>query len=543
MLIKGGSEVGMKQKKRLVMYLFICMLSMSMTLGGIVSAKESTEVVPAWVSQEVQAWKALELLRGDSQGNLLLQNEISRVEFIAFINRIMNYQAESNKELNDVSDDAWFAADVKKAIAAQILQGDGKGNINPTQPITREEAAVIVTRVFQLISTANELQPFQDDANISAWAKEAVYTLKHAGFVIGNSLGQFEARKAITRAEAIKMINNVMGYLVADHKVHSDITSTNLVVNTSDNTLSNINLSGNLYITVGAAGGTIVLDNVNVTGTIYVNGNAKVVIRNSHAGQMIVSSDVEDAIMIELEGSTTVSSLTLHTATELAVGAQASIDTLTINAASIVTGTGAIETAVINAEGVSLSQHPNKLTLTADKVTIAGKVVTKDEPKQEPVDDDTSTGSGPSTPSSKATKLYSYEQMLSVTKPTASEALVQQYINFLQDPSYTPSIASSATTVPNLTNALTFVDASFDIKPSIFPSLRSINTSVLNEQRTILWIGTDEGVTKVKLSDNTMQSYTTDNKQLIDNRVLLIIADGSKGIFAITETGVSHIYQ
>ncbi|URN96742.1 MAG: S-layer homology domain-containing protein [Candidatus Pristimantibacillus lignocellulolyticus] len=533
----------MKRKKRLVSYLLVCILSVSM--GLIASAEKSeisTQPTPSWVSNEVETWKDLDLLRGDSQGNLLLQNEVSRVEFITFINRIMNHQVESDKLINDVPENAWYASEMKKAIAAGIIQGDEKGNMNPTQSLTREEAALILTRIFQLIKPTEEIQSFQDHDTISAWAKDAVYTLKHAGFVVGNSAGKFEPKKSITRAEAIKMINNVMGQLIADDKVHSNITGTNLVVNTAGSTLSNISLAGNLYITVGAEEGTIVLDNVNVAGTIYINGSAKVIIRNSRVEQLIVNhADVSTTI--ELEGNTTIANLTLQTASQLVVAPQSSVVTLTVNAASSVTGTGTINKALINADNVSFSQSPKKITLTVKKVTIAGKVLTKEELEKDPSDNNTSTGPGTSTPSPKVTELFTYEQLLSVAKPTDSEALVQQYIRFLQDPSYTPSIANSATEVPDFTNALTFVNADFDVKPSIFASLRGINTSILNKDRTILWIGTDAGVTQIKLSDNAMKSYNVENKQLTDNRVLLIISDGNTGIFAITENGVSHIYQ
>ncbi|MNC61433.1 hypothetical protein D3C75_1113740 [compost metagenome] len=97
--------------------------------------------------------------------------------------------------------------------------------------------------------------------------------------------------------------------------------------------------------------------------------------------------------------------------------------------------------------------------------------------------------------------------------------------------------------MPDLVNAITFVNYQFDLKPSIFASLRGINSSVLDSKRTYLWIGTDSGVTRINLSTSEMTSYTAEDKQLADNKVLLLISDGSTGVFAITETGVSHIYQ
>ena len=121
--------------------------------------------------------------------------------------------------------------------------------------------------------------------------------------------------------------------------------------------------------------------------------------------------------------------------------------------------------------------------------------------------------------------------------------MAKQYLTFLQDPSYTPSIANKDVTMPNLVNAITFVNYEFNIKPSIFASMRGINTSVLDKTRTYLWIGTDIGVTKINLKSNEMTSYSAQGKQLYDDKVLLLLPDEGTGVLAITQTGVSHIYQ
>lgn len=124
-----------------------------------------------------------------------------------------------------------------------------------------------------------------------------------------------------------------------------------------------------------------------------------------------------------------------------------------------------------------------------------------------------------------------------------AEGLAKQYLAFLQDPSYTPSIANAGVEMPDMVNAITFVNYQFTLKPSIFASLRGVNTSVLDSTRTYLWIGTDSGVTRINLLTNEMTGYTAEGKQLYDDKVLLLISDGGKGVFAITLTGVSHIYQ
>lgn len=95
----------------------------------------------------------------------------------------------------------------------------------------------------------------------------------------------------------------------------------------------------------------------------------------------------------------------------------------------------------------------------------------------------------------------------------------------------------------HLSNANTFVNYQFDVKPSLFPALRGVNTSVLDHNRKNLWIGTDHGVTKINLKSNKMTEYQAADDQLVDDKVLLLISDGGKGVFAITVSGVARISQ
>jgi len=142
-----------------------------------------------------------------------------------------------------------------------------------------------------------------------------------------------------------------------------------------------------------------------------------------------------------------------------------------------------------------------------------------------------------------STKIYSYDQVLSGFAETGAYGDVKQYVRFVRDSTYKPSEANAVigATLPNFANSHTFVNADYDVKPSIFAALRSVNTSVLDARRENLWIGTDNGVMKINLATNAITEYTMENKQLADNKTLLLISDGSSGVFAITENDVSYI--
>jgi hypothetical protein len=138
---------------------------------------------------------------------------------------------------------------------------------------------------------------------------------------------------------------------------------------------------------------------------------------------------------------------------------------------------------------------------------------------------------------------YNYTQVLNSFEDQGAQGLVKQYVTFLQDPTYKPAIANKGTYMPNFKNAVTFVNTDFNVKPSIFASLRSVNTSVLDKTRNFLWVGSDKGVTMTNLKSNKIKSYTKADGGLVDDQVLLLIDDEHQGVYVITETGVSHLIQ
>ena len=71
--------------------------------------------------------------------------------------------------------------------------------------------SVIINNVIGIdadISTNRDI--FKDDTNISAYAYEAVYTMKSLGILKGYESGEFNPKGNLTRAEAAKVIAMVM---------------------------------------------------------------------------------------------------------------------------------------------------------------------------------------------------------------------------------------------------------------------------------------------------------------------------------------------
>lgn len=576
--------------------------AMVFAFGQSASASAAKEPIPAWASAEIDYWKESGLLKGDRDGLIRPQQTINRAEFIAFVNRVFNYKAKSDKKFGDVDASAWYAEEIAKAHAAGILEGDSRGNASPLATLTREEAAVILKRVFDVASSSATGPRFADDEAIASWAASAVYALKEAGYAQGAG-GAFQPKKGMTRAEAIKMINNIMGSLIADSSVHENVSSRNVVINTAGGVLKGAKISGDLYLAPGIGEGGFTIEDSEIEGTIYVLGGGEqgIVLKNSKAKTVKINNPLDTPKLIlsgtssvdgiealtgasivndsaspigslnvrgGASGAITVSGdvtlLTIDSPAAVSVGTsrigtltftkqsggaeakldgQAQVDKVVADAGVKVTGSGSIGEAIINAEGAIFEKAPGKWTLNAKRATIAGKDVTQSSGSGGGGGGAGGGGSGGGNDLS--TKIYSYDQVLSLFAETGAYGDAKQYVRFLKDPTYDPNTANTVigSTLPKFTNSRTFVNGEYDVKPSIFASLRSVNTSVLDVRRENLWIGTDTGVTKINLATNAMTEYTAENKQLADNKTLLLISDGGSGVFAITENGVSYIRQ
>lgn len=422
----------MKFKWKQTLGVFAVVSSVAFT-GMPAASAEVAEKIPAWAAEEIASWKEMGLLKGNQEGLVLPNEGIRKTEFVALINRIFHFSEESGQSFTDVPKKAWYASDISKAVAAGALIGNGEGRINPLEVLTREQAALILSRVFNVAASGNSFVPFTDDAQLAGWSKEAVYAMKEAGYVAGTPQGAFQPKKALTRAEAVKMMNNTMGLLVADGGDHSGTSGSNLIVNTAGGTLSDLNFSGNVYITPGVGEGNLSFINAKIGGTVYINGGGmnSITLTDSHVGRIVISKpaspvrvmlkgktiagkiDVTSAARIVNESDQTVSTVNLLTrasdavsvsgdVNELNVAAPASftleggqigsfnvsskaggsaiklnkggvVKKMTLNSAAAVTGEGTITEAVVNGEGVSFSVKPDKLTMNAAKVSIGGQ--------------------------------------------------------------------------------------------------------------------------------------------------------------------------
>ena len=112
-------------------------------------------------------------------------------------------------EFSDVDENEWYAPYVGGAFTMGCIKGEN-GIFRPNDSITREDAAVIAYRFSADNITDNGTAHFADYNDIADYAKNAVNVLSKAKIINGFTDGSFKPKANTTRAEAAKIIYEIM---------------------------------------------------------------------------------------------------------------------------------------------------------------------------------------------------------------------------------------------------------------------------------------------------------------------------------------------
>ncbi|GMK37669.1 hypothetical protein PCCS19_07230 [Paenibacillus sp. CCS19] len=273
------------------------------SIGGSVAGSDA---VGHWAEQDFAAWFNKHLLTGYADGTFKPNQAITRAEFVVLLDRVFNFVDKSDVSFTDLKPTDYSYAAFEKAVAAGIIQGYADGSVHPNAPISRKEAAVMLYRGFEL-AASTAATSLNDVAALPAWAKEAVETLINGGYVNGYPDGTFGGDKSITRAEAIRMMNNLSGEIVNAAGTYSDLNTRNMVISKPGVVLEDSVIEGDLYLTAGVAEGDVDLNRVTVKGQIHINGGGVNSIKlNDSTIKTIIIDKKNGQIRVVTQGNTTV---------------------------------------------------------------------------------------------------------------------------------------------------------------------------------------------------------------------------------------------
>ncbi|MCM3633329.1 carbohydrate binding domain-containing protein [Paenibacillus camelliae] len=279
----------MKRRSFWVWLLILTMLVPATAYGSGYSEEQH------WGFERMTAWKEKGLLGGYPDGSLRPDEPVTRAQLARLLRAVLQYPTASEAEaFTDVEPGAWYRVDVEAAAAAGIVSGYPDGSFKPNEQVKRQDAAVMLAKAFKLAGTsgAQTLESFPDGQTVSSYAKHAMQRLLAAGMMNGYSDGTLKPMKALSRAEAVTLLDKLTGELIQESGVYSDQTvDGNLVIQAAGVTLEHMTIKGNVYVTATVGDGDVHLNDVRMDGTLHINGGGtdSIYIENSTINRIVVN--------------------------------------------------------------------------------------------------------------------------------------------------------------------------------------------------------------------------------------------------------------
>ncbi|MDY4429667.1 S-layer homology domain-containing protein, partial [Evtepia sp.] len=164
---------------------------------------------------------------GYEDGTVKPNNNITRAEVATIFFRLLSddSRAEFWSQTNSYSDVAltnWFNNAVSTLSNAGVITGYPDDTFKPNASITRAEFAAIAARFSDAEATST---CSFTDVPADHWAASSIALAEELGWITGYEDGTFHPDQAITRAEAMTLINRVLERAVDEDHMLSDMVT------------------------------------------------------------------------------------------------------------------------------------------------------------------------------------------------------------------------------------------------------------------------------------------------------------------------------
>lgn len=189
-------------------------------LGGISASEkkqafEFTDIADvSWAETAIKYLLANNIISKPDDALFRPNDNVKREEIVKMIVMATGTLDSTVKTtLLDVFEGEWYYPYVASAEKQGIVTGDDSGKFNIGSDVTRQDIAVMINRMLSLAGFETETsgeELFADDCEISEYAKESVYRMRKIGVINGVGDNLFAPRATATRAQAAKMIYEMM---------------------------------------------------------------------------------------------------------------------------------------------------------------------------------------------------------------------------------------------------------------------------------------------------------------------------------------------
>lgn len=185
------------------------------TTGSAATQEEQTKATAfadlhsasEWARVSIEQAQELGLMLGDADGKFRPHNTISRQEMAVLLSRLLQLPPNEDHATTFRDVQAEWALEAVEAVRLEgIMKGDGNGRFRPLDGVTREELAALLVRAAGIDPTGKGASlTVADKASISAWAQDSVAAALELGLLKGDGT-RFNPKGQATREEVAAVI-------------------------------------------------------------------------------------------------------------------------------------------------------------------------------------------------------------------------------------------------------------------------------------------------------------------------------------------------
>ena len=160
------------------------------------------------VAEKLNTKDHIRYINGYDTGEVKPLGNITRAEVAQiFYNLLVDKTVTGTKNFNDVQPEAWYYPSINALAALNIIKGYTDGGYHPDAYITRAEFTAIAVR----FATSTVSDSLYLDVPKTHWAYGEISTAQHYGWINGYPDGHFMPDAYILRAEAVTIVNRMLG--------------------------------------------------------------------------------------------------------------------------------------------------------------------------------------------------------------------------------------------------------------------------------------------------------------------------------------------
>ena len=257
-------------KKRLSLILSLLLIISSVNVSSAAKTKFSDVPDTHWASKVIAKWSGedYDVLQGDSKGNFNPSKGLTLGEFMTIISKTFGYVQKQEAQVTP----SWAKESVEKAIAAGIIPKTEK--IDANKMITRQEAIKYIAEAFGIQSSQGNT-PFIDDQDIDKQYKGYIKAFYDMGYITGDnkdkSKAKFNPKANYTRAEAMQVIDNILSDIIDRYTIDKTYEK-NIIIRKAGVNLHNIKAKQNIIIAQGVQDSNISMDKVQIGKSLIIYG-------------------------------------------------------------------------------------------------------------------------------------------------------------------------------------------------------------------------------------------------------------------------------